>query len=104
MEGLYSGHLLSGFILHINQNTNPVKIFYMQKIKSFLLVFLLLAGGLSCKKSFLDETPLDTLSSSNAFQTASDFTASVNNLYRLVRAELYTLNDNAPMEYPDTKA
>ena len=71
----------------------------MQKIKSFLLVFLLLAGGLSCKKSFLDETPLDTLSSSNAFQTASDFTASVNNLYRLVRAELYTLNDNAPMEY-----
>ncbi|HKO80704.1 MAG TPA: RagB/SusD family nutrient uptake outer membrane protein [Chitinophagaceae bacterium] len=71
----------------------------MQKIKSFLLLFLLLSGGLSCKKSFLDETPLDTLSSSTAFQTASDFNASVNNLYRLVRSELYTENDNNPMEY-----
>lgn len=70
----------------------------MQKIKSFLLLGFLLAS-LSCKKSFLDETPLDTLSSTNAFQTASDFNASVNNLYRLVRSELYTENDNNPMEY-----
>jgi len=71
----------------------------MKRIKSFLLFVFLLAAGLSCKKSFLDETPLDTLSSTNAFQTSSDFNASVNNLYRLVRAELYTLNDNGPMEY-----
>ncbi len=70
----------------------------MKKIKSFFL-FLLLTGTFSCKKTFLDETPLDVLSGANAFKTTNDFQASVNNLYRLVRQELYTLNDNAPMEY-----
>jgi hypothetical protein len=71
----------------------------MKKIKSFLILLLLLTGTFSCKKDFLDEKPLDFLSAGNAFQTANDFQASVNNLYRLVRAELYTLNDNDPMEY-----
>lgn len=71
----------------------------MKKIKSFLLLGLLLTGTFSCKKDFLDETPLDFLSADNAFKTSADFTASVNNLYRLVRAEFYTTNDNAPMEY-----
>lgn len=70
----------------------------MKKVKIFLILALL-TGAISCKKDFLDETPLDFLSATNAFNTASDFQASVNNLYRLVRAELYTLNDNAPMEY-----
>lgn len=59
----------------------------------------LLTGTFSCKKDFLDETPLDFLSATNAFKTSSDFQASVNNLYRLVRQEFYTLNDNDPMEY-----
>lgn len=71
----------------------------MEKIKSFLILSLLLTGTFSCKKEFLDETPLDFLSSTNAFKTAADFNASVNNLYRLVRAEFYTVNDNDPMEY-----
>jgi len=71
----------------------------MKKILSFLMLFLLLTGTFSCKKDFLDETPLDFLSAKNAFKTTSDFQASVNNLYRLVRQELYTLNDNDPMEY-----
>lgn len=71
----------------------------MKKIKSFLLLGLLLTGTFSCKKDFLDETPLDFLSADNAFKTSADFTASVNNLYRLVRAEFYTTNDNDPMEY-----
>lgn len=62
-------------------------------------MILLLMGTFSCKKSFLDEHPLDFLSAANAFQTAADFNASVNNLYRLVRAELYTTNDNDPYEY-----
>ena len=61
-------------------------------------MFLLLTT-FSCKKAFLDETPLDFLSATNAFKTPADFTAAVNNLYRLVRAELYTSNDNDPMEY-----
>jgi starch-binding outer membrane protein, SusD/RagB family len=71
----------------------------MKKIILFSILLTLLTGTFSCKKEFLDETPLDFLSATNAFKTANDFTASVNNLYRLVRAELYTLNDNAPMEY-----
>jgi starch-binding outer membrane protein, SusD/RagB family len=63
------------------------------------MVILLLAGGVSCKKDFLKETPLDFLSSSNAFQTAADFDASVNNLYRLLRLELFTRNENDPWNY-----
>lgn len=71
----------------------------MKKILSSFMLLLLLTGTFSCKKNFLDETPLDFLSANNAFKTSNDFQASVNNLYRLVRQELYTLNDNAPMEY-----
>ncbi len=71
----------------------------MKKNLSFLMLILLLTGTISCKKDFLDETPLDFLSAGNAFKTSNDFQASVNNLYRLVRAELYTTNDNAPFEY-----
>jgi len=71
----------------------------MKKIKSYLILLVLFTGTFSCKKTFLDETPQDFLSATNAFKTSADFTASVNNLYRLVRAELYTNNDNSPMEY-----
>ncbi|HEY0680558.1 MAG TPA: RagB/SusD family nutrient uptake outer membrane protein [Chitinophagaceae bacterium] len=71
----------------------------MKKILSFFILLVLLSGSFSCKKKFLDESPLDFLSATNAFQTAGDFQASVNNLYRLVRAEFYTVNDNDPMEY-----
>lgn len=71
----------------------------MKKNLSLLMLILLLTGTISCKKDFLDETPLDFLSAGNAFKTSNDFQASVNNLYRLVRAELYTTNDNAPFEY-----
>lgn len=70
----------------------------MKKILSISILFLF-TGIISCKKTFLDETPLDFLSATNAFKTASDFQSSVNNLYRQVRAELYTVNDNGPMEY-----
>ena len=68
--------------------------------KSILLMLILtLIGGIGCKKDFLKETPLDFLSSSNAFQTAADFDASTNNLYRLLRTELYTANENDPWDY-----
>lgn len=62
------------------------------------LLSLLLTVG-SCKKSFLDEVPESFLSTSNAFKTASDFNASVNNLYRLVREEFYSSTDWQPMQY-----
>jgi starch-binding outer membrane protein, SusD/RagB family len=71
----------------------------MKKIKIFLLGFLVLAGGISCKKNFLNEKPLDFLSTSNAFQTAADFNASVYNLFGLVRAEFYTQDDNTTYDY-----
>jgi hypothetical protein len=63
---------------------------------ALLLPILSLA---SCKKDFLDEKPLDFLSTDNAFVTYKDFNASVNNLYRLVRTEFYTSDENFPMDY-----
>lgn len=67
--------------------------------KGLLYIMILLLVGVSCKKDFLKERPLDFLSSSNAFQTVADFDASVNNLYRLLRLELYTRNENDPWTY-----
>lgn len=71
----------------------------MKKILSYLLLLTLVIGGNSCKKDFLDEVPVDFLSTSNAFQSTADFQASINNLYRLLREEFYTLNDNAVFDY-----
>jgi hypothetical protein len=71
----------------------------MKKIKFFLLSFILFVGGFSCKKNFLDEKPLDFLSTSNAFQSAADFNASVYNLFNLMREEFYTRNDNTTFDY-----
>lgn len=71
----------------------------MKKIKILLFLAVMILSGVSCNKDFLDESPKDFLSTANSFQTANDFNASVNNLYRLVRSELYTVNDNDPMEY-----
>lgn len=71
----------------------------MKKIKYFIIISALLVGSFACKKTFLDETPLDFLSANNAFKNTNDFNASVNNLYRLMREEFYTKNDNDPFEY-----
>ncbi len=68
--------------------------------KNYLLIILLSVTTLfSCKKSFLDETPLDFLSSSNAFSTFSDFNASVYNLYALTRSEFYNSGERRPFDY-----
>src|SRR5438093_5076434 len=69
------------------------------KVHKFLLLTLLFTGVLSCKKDFLDEKPLDFLSTTNAFQTEADFNASVNNLYGLTRQHFYTINDFQPFYY-----
>src|SRR4051794_6659960 len=69
------------------------------KIYKLLLLVLLFTGGLSCKKNFLTEQPLDFLSTSNAFKTEADFNASVNNLYGLVRHHYYTINDFQPFYF-----
>ena len=65
----------------------------------YILLAALTAGSLSCKKSFLNETPESFLSTSNAFKTEADFNASTNNLYGLVRSHYYTLNDFNPFWY-----
>jgi len=70
----------------------------MKNIQKFILLLLFLSGA-SCKKTYLDETPLDFLSTSNAFKTEADFNASVNNLYGLVRQHFYTINDFSPFYY-----
>lgn len=64
-----------------------------------LLGLVLLMAGVSCKKTFLDERSESRLAPVNAFTTSRDFTASINNLYRLVRNELYTINDFQPWDY-----
>lgn len=53
----------------------------------------------SCQKSFLEETPLDFMSSNNSFTTFEDFECSVNNLYYLTRREFYSRDENRPMDY-----
>lgn len=70
----------------------------MKKLNILTVIVLLLIGS-SCEKSFLDETPKSFLSTANAFKTADDFNASVNNLYNLVRLEFYSRTDWQPMQY-----
>ncbi|EDM34207.1 putative outer membrane protein [Pedobacter sp. BAL39] len=62
----------------------------------FCLATILFA---SCKKSFLNEEPLDFLSTTNAYITNKDFEASVNNLYTRIRAEFYTSGEQRPFDY-----
>lgn len=63
------------------------------------LVLILSSFGISCNRNFLDEEALSFLSTSNAFKTASDFNASINNLHGLVRSEFFTSSDWQPMQY-----
>lgn len=68
------------------------------KLYKVSLLFLFI-GLFSCKKNFLDETPLDFLSSSTAFVTYADFNLAVNDLYRVNRVEFYTSDESSPFDY-----
>jgi hypothetical protein len=70
-------------------------------MKKIIGITLLLAIGSlsSCKKDFLEEKPLDFLSSENAFSTYNDFNASVNNLYNRIRSEFYSSGERRPFDY-----
>jgi starch-binding outer membrane protein, SusD/RagB family len=70
----------------------------MKKINILSLVILLLFST-SCEENFLNETPNAFLSTNNAFKTADDFNASVNNLYSSVRLEFFSRSDWQPMHY-----
>lgn len=52
-----------------------------------------------CSGNFLDEKPLDFLSSGNAFININDFNASVYNLYDLTRKEFYNSGERRPFDY-----
>lgn len=68
--------------------------------KSIILSILLGSVLVSCNESaFLRETPEDFMSTSNAFQTESDFEMSINNLYNLTRYEFYGYDESKPFDY-----
>jgi hypothetical protein len=69
----------------------------MKYIYSFL--FILTLAFSACKKGFLEEKPLDFLSTSNALVSYGDYNASIYNLYNLVRSEFYSSDENYPMDY-----
>jgi tetratricopeptide (TPR) repeat protein len=60
----------------------------MKKYIYFLFVALLL--GACNEDSFLEEKPLDFMSASNSYVTASDFDQAANELYYLTRYEFYS--------------
>ncbi|PIB28530.1 RagB/SusD family nutrient uptake outer membrane protein [Maribacter sp. 4G9] len=68
----------------------------MKKIILFLAIIPFFWG---CDEDFLEERPEDFLSSTNAFTTYADFTASVNNLYFLVRRQFYNRDENRPFDF-----
>lgn len=68
--------------------------------KYIILILFLFAGSqYSCKKSFLDEKPLDFLGTANALVTYSDYNLLVNDLYRLVRLEFFSRDERYPFDY-----
>jgi hypothetical protein len=75
------------------------KIAVDMKTTYITFILLLFVSFTSCKKSFLDEKPLDFLSTNNALKTYNDFNASVYNLYNLVRREFYSRDENYPFDY-----
>lgn len=70
----------------------------MKKIISYFLLLTLVFAS-SCKKDFLEEKPLDFLSSENAFSTYNDFNSSIYNLYNLFRREFYNSGERRPFDY-----
>ncbi|KEQ31256.1 membrane protein [Pedobacter antarcticus 4BY] len=70
----------------------------MKKITIITALFISISV-FSCKKGYLDETPKDFLSSSNAYITNADFTIAINDMYRVTRTEFYTRDENYPFDY-----
>lgn len=70
----------------------------MKKV-NIILLYLFTILSFSCKQDFLDETPLDFLTTANAYTTAKDFDAAVNNLYNLTRSEFFNSGERRPFDY-----
>jgi hypothetical protein len=74
------------------------KLKVMKKI-TFTIIAAITLTFFSCKKSFLDEEPLDFLSTTNAYNNVKNFDAAVNNLYSRVRSEFYNSGEQRPFDY-----
>ncbi|MGO4918069.1 RagB/SusD family nutrient uptake outer membrane protein [Maribacter spongiicola] len=68
-------------------------------MKKSIIFLALITFFWSCDEDFLEETPEDFLSSVNAFNNYTDFTASVNNMYFLVRRQFYNRDENRPFDF-----
>lgn len=70
-------------------------------MKKYIALCVLAGCILSgCNESnFLKEEPEDFMSTTNAFQTETDFEMSINALYNLVRWEFYGYDENKPFDY-----
>ncbi|WP_028375445.1 RagB/SusD family nutrient uptake outer membrane protein [Leeuwenhoekiella sp. MAR_2009_132] len=68
-------------------------------MKKTIIFLVLVSLFWSCEEEFLDEKPEDFLSSANAYTNYADFTASVNNLYFLVRRQFYDRDENRPFDF-----
>lgn len=71
----------------------------MKKTFSIILICCNIAGFISCRSNFLEEEPLDFLSTGNGYNSYSDFNSAVNDLYRQVRLEFYTRDETYPFHY-----
>ena len=70
----------------------------MKKITLTIIAALTILFS-ACKQDFLNEEPLDFLTTDNAYITAKDFDAAVNNLYSRVRLEFYSSGEQRPFDY-----
>lgn len=69
----------------------------MKKYKYLSIIILLL--GACNEDSFLKETPLDFMSASNSYVSASDFDQAINELYYLTRYEFYCNQERSAQDY-----
>lgn len=69
-------------------------------MKNILFCALMTCALSACNESkFLRENPEDFMSTSNAFQTETDFEMSINGLYDLTRWEFYGYDESKPFDY-----
>jgi len=71
----------------------------MKRIKLIIILAVIAFTGNSCQEDFLNEEPLDFLSSSNAFNSIEGFDASINNLHFMLRDILFTRDESIPYDY-----
>jgi starch-binding outer membrane protein, SusD/RagB family len=71
----------------------------MKRYNIFIVIVGLLLLGACNENSFLKETPLDFMSATNSYITASDFDQAVNELYYLTRYEFYCNQERSAQDY-----